>query len=95
MRLTYDKRGNCTRCGLPGSGFVEDGVCMCGDGDGDVTRDIRAGTDQVTRAKQLIGQAEAQLGNLSNGQCRDLLKDNTAWSSEEVRLIVQFLRGDD
>lgn len=31
MRLSYDSKGNCTRCGLPGSGFVADGVCECGD----------------------------------------------------------------
>jgi hypothetical protein len=29
MPISYDKDGNCTRCGLPGSGFVADGVCMC------------------------------------------------------------------
>jgi hypothetical protein len=29
--ITYDKNGICTRCKLPGSGFVSDGVCMCGD----------------------------------------------------------------
>jgi hypothetical protein len=27
--ITYDKNGNCTRCGLPGTGFVEDGICDC------------------------------------------------------------------
>jgi hypothetical protein len=27
--ITYDKNGNCTKCGLPGSGFVSDGVCHC------------------------------------------------------------------
>lgn len=27
--VTYDKNGNCTKCGMPGSGFVSDGVCMC------------------------------------------------------------------
>jgi hypothetical protein len=91
MRLTYDKRGNCTRCGLPGSGFVEDGVCTCGE----VDADTRAGTDSVTKAKDIIAKAEAELGPLSNGQCRDLLKDNTMLSSEEVSLIVRFLRGDD
>lgn len=29
MRIRYDKNGNCETCGLPGSGFVEDGVCQC------------------------------------------------------------------
>jgi hypothetical protein len=33
MQVTYDKNGLCTRCGLPGTGFVEDGVCECLDGD--------------------------------------------------------------
>ena len=27
--VTYDKEGNCTRCGLPACGFVVDGVCEC------------------------------------------------------------------
>lgn len=29
--LTYDENGICTSCGLPGSGFIADGVCHCGD----------------------------------------------------------------
>jgi hypothetical protein len=29
--LQYDENGDCIRCGLPGSGFVSDGVCMCED----------------------------------------------------------------
>lgn len=27
--IEYDVNGNCTFCGLPGTGFVEDGVCQC------------------------------------------------------------------
>lgn len=37
--VRYDKNGNCTKCGLPGSGFVEDGVCTCLDED---ERPVRA-----------------------------------------------------
>lgn len=29
--IQYDENGDCKACGLPGSGFVEQGVCMCGD----------------------------------------------------------------
>lgn len=38
MAYTYDKDGNCTRCGLPGNGFVADGVCMCREIDEDRER---------------------------------------------------------
>lgn len=27
--VRYDEKGLCTRCRLPGAGFVEDGVCEC------------------------------------------------------------------
>lgn len=33
MGVYYDRNGNCTTCGLPGSGFVADGVCHCLDED--------------------------------------------------------------
>lgn len=29
--IEYDKDGLCKKCRLPGSGFVADGVCACGD----------------------------------------------------------------
>lgn len=29
--LKYDSTGRCTVCRLPGSGFVSEGVCECGD----------------------------------------------------------------
>ncbi len=34
MGVRYDKDGNCETCGMPGQGFVEDGVCHCLDDDG-------------------------------------------------------------
>lgn len=54
-------------------------------------KDIARGEDSVTRSKRIIAAAERDLGKLSNGQRRDLLKDNTMLSSEEVALIVNFL----
>jgi hypothetical protein len=32
-RVMYDENGDCTRCGMPASGFVNDGVCHCLDND--------------------------------------------------------------
>lgn len=59
----------------------------------DYYSDILKGEDSVTRCKKIIADAERDLGRLSNGQCRDLLKDNTVLSREEIGLIVNFLRG--
>lgn len=51
--------------------------------------------DQVMmdRAAQLISDAEAELGELTPGQRRDLLMDNTTWNSAVVRRIVHMLLG--
>ena len=31
--IRFDENGMCTTCGLPGSGYVDDGVCECLSGD--------------------------------------------------------------
>lgn len=36
-RVRYDPHGNCRSCGLPGSGFVTQGVCHCLDDEPIVT----------------------------------------------------------
>jgi hypothetical protein len=27
--VRYDEKGDCTSCGLPATGFINDGVCLC------------------------------------------------------------------
>jgi hypothetical protein len=53
--------------------------------------DIVAGRDIVTRARKCIRNAEADLGKLTDGMKRDLLKDNFCVSHEEACLLVDFI----
>lgn len=46
----------------------------------------------MTEAKAIIAAAEADLGVLTLGQRRDLLKDNTDWSAELIYILVEGLR---
>ena len=40
-------------------------------------------------ARRVIGACEAQLGRrLTDGQRRDLLADNTQWTTEFIRVVV-------
>lgn len=43
-------------------------------------------------AKHLIERAEADLGPLSDGQRRDLLKDNLELTSKVIAVIVSHIR---
>jgi len=48
-----------------------------------------------TYARILIKRCETALGHaLTNGECRDLLADNTRWSLAAIADIVRALRGD-
>lgn len=59
MAWTYDKNGNCVDCGLPGNGFVSDGVCDCpghplGRLDGYTpTWGVQSGSEQLLSAHDL------------------------------------------
>ena len=44
------------------------------------------------KARELVQEAEAALGSLSDGQRRDLLKDNTTWDSRTISELVDYLR---
>lgn len=44
------------------------------------------------KASKIISKAEKDLGRLTKGQLRDLLMDNTSWSSNRVRKVVDYLR---
>lgn len=46
----------------------------------------------IKAADRLILAAEKDLGPLSNGQCRDLLLDNTEMDSNDAAYIVAILR---
>lgn len=46
----------------------------------------------LERAGAIIGAAERELGELSPGQCRDLLSDNTDWSAAYIRHCVAIIR---
>lgn len=43
---------------------------------------------RIDRAVMLIRWAQCDLGELSDGQRRDLLMDNTDWASDDIRIIV-------
>lgn len=43
-------------------------------------------------ARKLIASAEADLGSLSDGQCRDLLMDNIALDSGTIKRLVAIIR---
>ena len=49
--------------------------------------------DDIVEALRIVVAAEIDLGKLSDGQRRDLLKDQTNWSSEYVHKIVEGLGG--
>lgn len=47
-------------------------------------------------AWHIIAECEADLERcLSDGERRDLLMDNTLWSSAVIRLLVAFIRADE
>lgn len=48
--------------------------------------------EDVERAKEIIEKAQRDLGILSSGQRRDLLMDNTQWSSAFCAEVVKYLR---
>lgn len=47
---------------------------------------------RVLLAIRIISRAEADLGPLADGQRRDLLMDNTEWSSDDIRGFVEYIR---
>lgn len=49
----------------------------------------------LATARRIIGHAESSLGRvLTDGERRDLLKDNTQWRSDTVAALVDALRSD-
>jgi hypothetical protein len=49
----------------------------------------------IATARRKIGEAEAELGPLTSGQRRDLLKDNFPWDGEVCDTIVRLIDEDD
>lgn len=43
------------------------------------------------RAADIVRRAERDLGELSDGQRRDLLADNTEWTADYIRTIVEAM----
>lgn len=50
--VRYDENGDCTRCGLPGSGWVADGVCRCLDEEEQWTDEDEAALEDYEERKR-------------------------------------------
>ena len=50
-------------------------------------------TNNVAHARKIIEAAEADLGELSRGQCVDLLCDNTSWAWGDCDDAVTSIKG--
>lgn len=46
---------------------------------------------QIRKGMLLIKKAELELGELSEGQRRDLLRDNTDWSIGDINKVVNII----
>jgi hypothetical protein len=83
MIITYDKDGNCTRCGLPGSGFVSDGVCTCGE-DHPAVKPIYTVSD-------IINYALASEGIDSNTVVgKDSIEYHIVHGGRKIRFFIQY-----